>query len=287
MYIANMQTKGNTHQVTVKQEISNADYASFMKKFDFLKDISPVKIAYDIVVRNAHEFVYFMNEEHLKRMHFVEKMDLGTISIDGNRLLFNMCASFLTFIDYSTKAVSHKNKAKENFKDFLSNEFDDSFEYRFFYKLRNYCTHYSFPFSTITVTDPGVVILSCKKEHLLEYDGWGKVKNDIEKLPEDIAICSYINELLTVITGVMIQTHYYFVEEYYIANKAIAELIEQYAVPSPIFAEDKENGNKTLHPIPIENIMTGMDIVKSHPGVHFTYAKSASEMKMEPANLFV
>ena len=34
---------------TVKQEISNADYASFMKKFDFLKDISPVKIAYDII----------------------------------------------------------------------------------------------------------------------------------------------------------------------------------------------------------------------------------------------
>ena len=220
-------------------------------------------------------------------MHFSEKIDLGTISIDGNRLLFNMCASFLTFIDYSKKAVSRKEKAKENFKEFLGNAFDNSFEYRFFYKLRNFCTHYSFPFSTITVTDPGVVLLSCKKEHLLEYDGWGIVKSDIEKLPEDIAICSYINELLTVITGIMIQTHYYFVEEYYIANKAIAELIEQYAIPSPIFAEDTENGNKTLHPIPTENILTGMEIVKSHPSVNFTYAKSASEMRIEPANLFV
>ena len=121
-----MQTNGNTHQLTVKQEISDSEYSQFENKFKFLKHISPVKTAYDIVVRNAHEFAFYMGGEHLKKMHFVEKRGVKDISVDGNRLLFNLCVSFLTFIDYSTKAVSHKKKARENFKAFLHNTFDNS-----------------------------------------------------------------------------------------------------------------------------------------------------------------
>ena len=44
MHIANIQTEGNNHRLTIKTEIPLSDYTLFFKKFEFLKDISPVKI---------------------------------------------------------------------------------------------------------------------------------------------------------------------------------------------------------------------------------------------------
>lgn len=287
IHVATVQTVNGTRQITGKGEISDVDYSLFMEKFDFLNEISPVKIAYDIAIRNAREFAFFMREDQLKKRSIDEKKDLEIIAIDGNRLLFNMCSSFSTFVDYSKKAVSHKEKANEDFKMFLNHTFDTSLDYRFFYKLRNFCTHYSFPFTTIKASDPGIISLTCSKDHLLEYDGWGLVKNDIEKMPENVAVCSYVEQLLVIITSIMIQTHYYFAVEYFEANKAIAELAEEFEAPSPVFIEDITNKGGTIHPIPIENIASGIDVLKSHPYVNVTMVKHSSEMTINPEKMHV
>ena len=79
-----------------------------------------------------------------------------------------------TFVDYAKTAVKRKGEEKD-FKNIISQIFDESLEYRFFEKLRNYIIHYSYPFIGIEMSAPDFVKIVCRKEYLQEYDGWGAI----------------------------------------------------------------------------------------------------------------
>ncbi|MBQ7278481.1 MAG: hypothetical protein IJQ45_02610 [Clostridia bacterium] len=280
IFVADMQSNKGEHKVTGKEEMPFEEYREFMHGFDFLKEVSQVKPAYEIVCRNGYELISFMDNKNLMNLYESKKMELEKLGVEGNRMLFNFCVSFRTFMDYAARAVSHRKEAKNAFDLFVKKLFDKSLEYRLFYKLRNFCAHYAFPFSRVECSSPGKIEIICEKRHLLEYDGWGRAKEDIEKMPDMINICQHVNQLLVIVTVVLQQTFYFFTEDYFNANKAIAELAEKHSIQHPIFLERSEIGDLSLHPIPFESIKSGMDIIKSHPNVHFSLVNKAEEMKI-------
>ena len=152
IFVADMQSNKGEHKVTGKEEMPFEEYREFMHGFDFLKEVSQVKPAYEIVCRNGYELISFMDNKNLMDLYESKKMELEKLGVEGNRMLFNFCVSFRTFMDYAARAVSHRKEAKNAFDLFVKKLFDKSLEYRLFYKLRNFCAHYAFPFSRV---EPG------------------------------------------------------------------------------------------------------------------------------------
>ena len=160
-------------KIVVKNEITKEEFENLFRVANFLKDIMPAKEAHRIVIRNGRELLYFLSDKNLKDQLLIKKCNKRNFITDANRLTFNFCASMRTFVDYAKTAVKRKGEEKD-FKNIISQIFDESLEYRFFEKLRNYIIHYSYPFIGIEMSAPDFVKIVCRKEYLQEYDGWGR-----------------------------------------------------------------------------------------------------------------
>lgn len=113
-----------------------------------------------------------------------------------NRLFLNYLSSFRTVIDHLNTRYSHLEHQGtsffEDFKKITSSCYDTNFYYRFFYKLRNYVQHCGLPISYMNASEQPVnglltvtISMGFNREALLDnYDGWGTVKNDLQKQPE-------------------------------------------------------------------------------------------------------
>ena len=164
--------EGKENIITIKDEISKEEFDKLFDSTRFLDNIGATKEAYKIAVQNGKELEIFLSDSEMKRNIFIEQNSPSNFVTNANRLTYNFCASIKTFVDYATISVKRKGENKfKSFDNLLKRIFDESIEYRFFYKLRNYIIHYSYPFTTLEVAMPDKVNLVCKKEHLLKYDG--------------------------------------------------------------------------------------------------------------------
>lgn len=269
-YVAEQVLENEEQKVVIKEEVSQQEMQRFFQVFEFLGDISPAEIAYEIAIRNGHEFSSYMKRDNLAHLSLVDKVPDRALVAEANRLVFNLCVSVKTFIDYSKKALNKRKDAKKTFEEYISQVFDskDDLSYRFFDKLRNFCVHYSFPFSKVVAKMPGTIELLCEKSHLQQYDGWGAiVSKDLFKMPECICIPDYVETLLVAITSIDLMLYYSFVKDYYKANYEVAKLMTKHNLKSPIFVSKDEHQNVSLHPIPISPIVRGIGKLKKHPNV--------------------
>lgn len=131
-----------------------------------------------------------------------EKFDL--IALDFSRLLLNILSMFRSFLDHSDVSLSRKfgkeSTQVKMWKEALVKQYDNSFEYRFFYKLRNYSQHVGVPPIAISFSDSagqeGVGFrLDFKRGKLLEEKGsWNQqLKEDLLKQPEEIPVINCLN----------------------------------------------------------------------------------------------
>ena len=135
--------------------ISEIERDKINSKFHFLGDIFLTRKSYDIAVRNARELQYYLDQSNLRKQALELKMPPDFIVTEVNRLIFNFCVAAQSFIDYAGKAAKHYGEdAKKHFVSYTHDLFDASSVYRFFNKLRNFCTHYSFPVTAITTSVP-------------------------------------------------------------------------------------------------------------------------------------
>lgn len=150
------------------------------------------------------EIVVHYGGEFLETRQMGEQQ-LDEISLNLSRLLFNILSMFRAFLDHSTTSLSRefgKNSEQlDQWKSKLSNLYDESNEYRFFYKLRNYAQHVGVPPIQISFSDSvkecGISFgLELSRDVLLEqHDVWGAVvRADLESSPEKISIINYLQE---------------------------------------------------------------------------------------------
>ena len=283
-YIADELVENGEQKVIIKEEMSSQEVNCLFQSFDFLSDITPAEIAYEISIRNGREFLSYMKNENLALLYFEEKTSEKALSTEANRLVYNLCASVKTFIDYSQKALNKRKDVKEDFERYLSSVFDskEDISYRFFDKLRNFCIHYSFPFSKVKATSQESIDILCEKSHLQEYNGWGAiVSKDLDQMPDIICIPSLVEPLLISITTINLMLYYYFVQDYYTANSKIANLLTKYNLHTPIILSVDEDKKTTLRPIPISQIICGIGKLKALPNVTVKMVPIGEEQGIE------
>jgi len=132
-----------------------------------------------------------------------EKFD--QISLNFSRLFLNILSMFRSLLDHSDFSLSREfGKESEQFKSWKliqSEQYDNSVEYRLFYKLRNYCQHVGMPPMQISFTNSadqeGIGFrLDLQRDVLLEErSSWNQqLIKDLESLPEKIPVLDAINE---------------------------------------------------------------------------------------------
>lgn len=108
-----------------------------------------------------------------------------------NRHLVNTLNSFYVYAERYDRKFKNSDELKKNPSDkrITSKYYDEYFEYRFFYGLRNFAIHAEDPIGKIQSTiDNKQWHLVINKEHLLTSNKWGSVlKKEIENLNGDIA----------------------------------------------------------------------------------------------------
>lgn len=272
-YYAASAERNDTNQgitIVVKDEITKEEFENLFSVVDFLENIVPANEAHRIVMRNGRELLQFLSDKNLKIQLLQLRCNPGDFATDANRLVFNFCASMRTFVDYATTAVQRKDK-KEDFKRIINQVYDESLEYRFFNKLRNYTVHFSFPFDRIETVAPDSVKVMCTKEHLLKFDGWGtKVKNDLESMPEKIDVRQYVEPLLVRLESIYLMMYYYYAQDYCTASTTFTKFQKKYHLkePTTMCIEGGVNGKKTICPLPLTAIAEGIEELKRNPYIN-------------------
>ncbi|PTP01503.1 hypothetical protein CWO17_15520 [Vibrio sp. 10N.286.45.A3] len=140
---------------------------------------------------------------------FLESKDMSeekydVISLNFSRQLLNILSMFRSLLDHSDFSLSRRfgkgSKELEQWKSIQSKQYDDFFEYRLFYKLRNYCQHIGIPPLQISFTDSveqeGISFrLDLQTERLLEEKSvWNKLLiQDLESAPQKIPVIDSLN----------------------------------------------------------------------------------------------
>lgn len=152
---------------------------------EFLKSI--VNYATDFLESND------MNEE---------KFDF--ISLNFSRQFLNILSMFRSFLDHTDFSLSREfgkdSTQLKKWKSILSEQYDSFFEYRLFYKLRNYCQHIGVPPMHIEYTnsadEDGISFrLDLQRDQLLEEKSvWNtQLIQDLESAPDRIPVIDSLN----------------------------------------------------------------------------------------------
>ncbi|MGL4482632.1 MAG: hypothetical protein ACRCTW_08965 [Lactococcus garvieae] len=131
-----------------------------------------------------------------------EKFDM--ISLNFSRQLLNILSMFRSLLDHSDFSLSRRfgktSSELEKWKSVQSKQYDDFFEYRLFYKLRNYCQHIGVPPLQISFSDSaeqeGISFrLDLQTAQLLEEKTvWNKqLIHDLESAPPKIPVIGCLN----------------------------------------------------------------------------------------------
>jgi|GEM_PF-1771059 len=131
-----------------------------------------------------------------------EKFDF--ISLNFSRQLLNILGMFRSLLDHTDLSLSREfGKDSDQYlkwKSIQSEQYDNFFEYRLFYKLRNYCQHIGMPPIQINFTDSaeqeGISFrLDLQRDRLLEERSvWNRqLLHDLESAPDNIPVIDSLN----------------------------------------------------------------------------------------------
>lgn len=196
--------------------IARTKLFKFAKKHELFRLVDANYMEYKTVL-NGYFKIYC--ENYNMAGSFLEE-----VAFNLNRLVLNFLSAFRTFIDHVETDLNRTyGKESENFKIFKESRsfcYDNCFSYRFLYKLRNYSQHVGMPItglntdSRLAHTNPlevdHLLRVTTLKSDLLKFDDWGKyriydkcgncneveIKDEISRLPDQIDINPYIDELM-------------------------------------------------------------------------------------------
>jgi len=136
----------------------------------------------------------------------IARVKARSFRIELNRLLLNYLSitkSYINYIETDTARTYGKNsKQTKSLKKTLSFCFDNSFSYRFLYKLRNYAQHIDLPIRDISLKLKRIekdklihfLKINFDKDTLLNnYKEWGHiVKKDLENKENDLKVINLL-----------------------------------------------------------------------------------------------
>lgn len=245
--------------LVVRKEISLDEYSNWKKCTDKLKYYSMANCFRDIAIRNGVEVQGFLSKiRGISKREEIAKLNTAIIGREANRLMLNYLVSFRTFAD-NMQAYSHHMKSGKQFEKQVINQiYDSEAVYRFLSKLRNFATHFSMVFDSITL-ESNSVRLVCSKEHLLEYQEWN-TKNIafIKACPEEyLPIHEYIEHNNVLIMSIYLGFLRYFGDDIQEMHNDAINLMKEYQIVNPFFLESESTDLTGSHVFGL-----GLDILK-------------------------
>ncbi len=195
--------------------ITESQFNVLINYLNQLEDLNNIERLSNFAIINENEISVFLidSSNDLRNKHItwnsIKREDLNEIYLNTNRLLLNYLSSIRTFLDHSAHFISQAmGKDSDRFSEYnkMTNYFfDNSFAYRFLYKLRNYAQHISLPIENIEIeTVYQNSISSIKFELMVNFNSnvllsrfdWGKdVKKDLENGPASIPLMPILIEM--------------------------------------------------------------------------------------------
>lgn len=268
--------KNDKGKIIFVKEISLLEYNKWKKCTEKLQYYKLAKNYRDIAITNGLELVNYLKYiKGISNPNEIRKINATSIGVNANRLMLNYLVSFRTFVDNLQSYSHHIIKGKEFENNILNRIYDNEEIYAFFSKLRNFATHFSMVFDSITI-ESEKINLECSKEHLLEYDSW-KPKNIsfINSCPEDyLPILDYVQHNNVLIMSIYLGFLNCFGEDIQDMHNQAMELMTKYQILNPFFIEC-ENQNDfvgaDMFGIGLEVLKEATDEFAQLPNVNISY----------------
>jgi len=146
------------------QFIKEIEEISYLKIKDQINIVNEVDDSIDLFLIHNYNFQKTVDFHNGDFRDFIENMtepiktdknEYTHIKIEINRILLNYLSSFRMLIDHSERLIKKRfgkdSKDFLKFKKTLKNIYDNHFEYRFIYKLRNFCQHCGIPVTDLFI----------------------------------------------------------------------------------------------------------------------------------------
>lgn len=197
------------------KELKDSEYQEFNSACQCLIRFSMDQQLYQIVNWNYSDYKELLSkyyDEYIERPSTTHWSRMENMVLNVNRHILNFLASVRTFLDHSETNLKKRYGADSprvgRFKSKCSVANDNSFSYRFMYKLKNYAQHCGMPVGALTLhsevanTETGETLESLavlfKRDDLLsKYDSWGmNIVKELEELPPQFEINPHVDEVL-------------------------------------------------------------------------------------------
>lgn len=172
------------------RKYTEKQFLSFVDAKESLTHYTDCLKAYSILLDNLKDLkrVLLNLNKDTERKHVFTPIVYDGLESLISTSFFNLLSAFyhfMNFIEAKFKEWFDKESDETKFLTQKKSEyFDEYFEYRFFYKLRNYITHKGLPLQFITEGTDGKGCHFIQAYYftsilLDDYDEWGKVKKDL------------------------------------------------------------------------------------------------------------
>ncbi|WP_042353062.1 hypothetical protein [Bacillus massiliigorillae] len=229
------QVKEGEHKVNLIREFTQQEYDTHLEKARYLGVHLKNKHLYQLIVKNGEELEKYLEIIRDKEMSELESPD--SLIFESNRLFMNYLSILRTYDDHISSALSKtfNSQVKEEFKSFLSKMYDQFYTYRFIVRLRNFAQHFDLPISSFTNSQNGKFFVM-NREQLLRYDGWSTVKQEIQRMEENIAIQGLTDRMNRIMHNVYLYVMQLYAGEIIDACKWISSLQKEFFGKATIIA---------------------------------------------------
>jgi len=176
-------------KIEALRKLSDTEYEEYEKARECLIRFSSDQHLFMIVRLNYEDYENLLKryfEEHTKNPSMVGSR-IERMALNLNRHIMNSLSAVRTFLDHSEtnlkKRYGKDSQRVKRFKDACSSAYDNSFSYRFLYKLRDYAQHCGMPLGQLTLHSEEVepysevvrhflVVKFSRDELLKKFDKW-------------------------------------------------------------------------------------------------------------------
>lgn len=230
--------KDDNGTLVILKEISREEYLTWKKSVEQLKYYTLANHFRDIAIKNGLEIEkYLKSIIKITDIEEIRKANTSAMGTESNRLMLNYLVSFRTYVDNLQAYSKHIKRGDDFTKNILNHIYDTEPIYSFLYKLRNFATHYSMVFNSIS-SEYGKLSLQCSKEHLLEYPKWNeKNKTFIDSYEDFLPILDFIEHNNVLIMSIYLGFLNYFADDIQEMHNKLMILMKEYQVINPLFVE--------------------------------------------------
>lgn len=255
------------------REFTKEEHNEYVKHSTYLLLHEKNKHLYQIIVRNGEELESYLKILESKTRSEIEE-EPNNFLFESNRLFMNYLSMIRAYLDHIPSTLSKVigSQAKVEFNEFLSKVYDNYFEYRFIYRLRNLAQHFDLPINLLrTFKDCSYVKIG--RDHILNYDGWSTVKKEIENMGEEIPVLGLATTMNLVMKLVYFCAMDLYAEGMEKAHRWVERLQKEFKAPECVLAvsntiEDFKSDNYKTQHMGVQDFIRSIYDMNEHPRIN-------------------